>query len=664
MAATSLLTDRERETLAAVCDAFHPSLAAEAGDDPALFSASASSVGVPDAAEDAIALLASTDRAQIRQLLWLLDTSVFARLAGGAARSIRRMSPDERERLLIALSTSTLPQLRSGFQAFKRLSSFLFYANADAYGDNPLWPHIGYTPSRQPEPGSSRLDITTFASETRLDADVCVIGSGAGGGVAAAMLASRGLRVIVLEAGPPDQAGDFTQRELDGTQRLYLDSGLASTRDASIPILAGACVGGGTTVNWQTSLPLPDDVRDEWTERSGANVFTSERFTRALDAVTRRLKVSTAESAVNENNARIRRGCEALGYAWSVAARNSSGCDAAECGYCVFGCRIQGKQSTPVTYLRDAQVHGDTTIVANCRVDRVTVAGGRAIGVIAASRQLDGSNVRVTVRAPHVVVAAGGIHSAAILLRSGLTLPAIGRHLYLHPTTAALGFYDDRVAPWSGPPQTIMSDHFARIDGNYGFLLEAAPVHPGLLALAIPWASARDHRRLVQKSSRGAAIIAVTRDAEGGRVRARRNGSVAVDYRPTTRQNELLARGMSESARVHFAAGASHLLSLHTRPISLRRTSSTTQRDIDEFCSRILAERVGPNRWGVFSAHQMGTCRIGRHARSAVCDETGEVFGVRGLYVADASAFPASSGVNPMITIMALAMCIAERVAS
>jgi choline dehydrogenase-like flavoprotein len=172
-------------------------------------------------------------------------------------------------------------------------------------------------------------------SNDALDCDVCIIGSGAGGGVIAAELAAAGRRVLVLEAAAPLQAGDFNQRELEGYDSLYLYRGLLTTRDGAVVILAGAALGGGTAVNWQTSLRTPDDVRAEWAERSGCSFFAEESFTRSLDAVCVRSNVGTAESVVNGNNDALRRGCVALGYKWSTIPRNSHNCDLAQCGYCV-----------------------------------------------------------------------------------------------------------------------------------------------------------------------------------------------------------------------------------------------------------------------------------------------------------------------------------------
>jgi choline dehydrogenase-like flavoprotein len=662
MDATRPLTPRERSTLAALCEGIQPALTAEAGDDPVLFAASARQLDVPRAAEDAIALLAPAQRAELRQLLGLLDVGLVGLFFAHVPRGVTRMSIAERERLLRALSESSLPQLRSGFQAIKRLTTFLSYSVIDGLGSNATWSSIGYRPSTLPLPGVAPLRIRPISTPTTLDCDVCVVGSGAGGGVVAADLAARGMRVIVLEAGPGDQAADFSQRELDSTQRLYLDGGLTATRDLGVAILAGACLGGGTTVNWQTSLRTPDNVRDEWTEKSGCGVFTDDRFARAMDFVWDRSGVSTDESVVNANNAPLQRGCASLGYEWSPIARNSRGCDTTQCGYCTFGCRVGGKQATTVTFLADAQRTGDTTIITGCAAQRVTMTNGRVTGVSAVARDRSGNENSLTVRAPVVVVAAGGIQSPALLLRSGLTLPQLGRNLFLHPTSAVAGIYADRVEPWIGPPQSIVSNQFASMSGNYGFRLETAPVHPGLLALTIPWTGARAHRRLMQRCARASAIIVLTRDATGGQVRVRRDGTAMIDYRPGRAEQSLIARGITEAARVHLAAGAQEVLTLHTSGPLFHRTQNTTPRDIDAFCERLLREPLTDNRSTLFSAHQMGTCRIGRDERTAVCDENGQVFGVRGLYVADASAFPASSGVNPMITVMALAKCVAERI--
>lgn len=656
-AAGGMLSADERRILAIVCDAFCPRLESGPDESPELFGTSASDLGVPAALEQAMTRLGAGSRRELRLFIRLLDSPAFMLLLTRIPRGITRMAPDERERALLALSRSAVPQARTGFQALKRLSTFLFYAVVGDDGHNRLWPALGYR-LIPPAPARSRLRLTTIAEHTTLDADACVVGSGAGGGVVAARLAAAGLRVVVLEAGAADQAADYDQREIVGMQRLYLDQGTTASRDLGVVILAGSCVGGGTSINWQTSLRLPDYIRDEWAERSGVRAFADDRFTAALDAVCARLNVGTGESARNGNNAPLERGAAALRYHWSVIPRNARGCDLAQCGYCMFGCRTGGKQSTAVTYLVDAQARGQTTIVGNCRAERVRVVQGAVNGVTARYRDpASGALSEVQVNAPRVIVAAGAIETPALLLRSGVRHPQLGRNLYLHPTTAVAGWYDEPVQGWIGAPQSVLCDELARVRGNYGVRIEAAPIHPGLFALATPWHGARAHRVHLQRIAAASAFVAITRDQRGGHVVLDQEGRAVVHYTVGRTERDLLTRGMVAAARLHEAAGAAQVHTVHGRPHGWHRAAGD---DFAAFCHRVSPSPLHGNRGAVLSAHQMGTCRMGTDARTAVCDERGQVRGTRGLHVADASLFPASSGVNPMITIMALAQMVAD----
>ncbi len=658
-----VLSPIERQTLASVCDALLPALAPGEGDDPDLFSLDAAALGVPEAMEQALGMLGQDQQAQFRMLLRLLDQPVAMRLLARRMRGFSALSQSERERALLTMAGSALPPLRTGFQGLKRLAAFLFYSLLDEAGSNPTWPAIGYCPSPRLPAAAAPLRLTAITAPTALDCDVCVIGSGAGGGVVAAELARAGRRVIVLEAGSSQQAPDFDQRELVGMQQLFLDQGMTASRDLGIAILAGATLGGGTTVNWQTSMPLPDAVRDEWAERSGCAHFTEASFTDSFAAVEARLSIGTSESLVNPNNAALQRGCETLDYRWSPIARNARGCDPEQCGYCMFGCRHGGKQSTAVTYLHDAQRLGDAVIIPHCRAERVLRANGCVTGVeAAATGPTTGQQYSVHVRAPLVVIAAGGIQSPALLLRSGLDLPALGRHLYLHPTSGVGGHYAERIEMWNGPPQTVVCTEFSESADTHGFRLEAVPAHPGLFGLAIPWLGARDHRRRMQGYAHVGAIIVLTRDRAGGRVRVGRDGRAVIEYRPGRQEQALLRQGIAAAVRVHLAAGSHEVVTLHTREHCLRTGSGISPAAVDAFCDRITRSALDRNRSTLFSAHQMGTCRMGRDPRTAVCNADGEVFGVRGLFVADASAFPLSSGVNPMLTVMALAHHTAQRI--
>jgi choline dehydrogenase-like flavoprotein len=650
-----VLTDRERLTLRAVVDTFVPALdpAGEEGH-AALFARSGGDLGVPERIEEAIGALDEDSRAEFRLLLRLLDGRILPAILGGGPRPFSTLSAAERAHVVLAMSRSPVARLRTGFQGLKRLSTFLFYTVMPGGAPNPVWRGIGYrAPPRFPA-AEAEVRLTPPA-ELPPECDVCVVGSGAGGAVAAWRLAAAGHRVVVLEAGGGAQAPDFAQTEMEGTRDLYLERGLASTTDLGIGVLAGWGLGGGTTINWQTSLRTPDDVRDEWAERSGCGFFRDDAFTAALDAVCERLHVGVAESRLNPNNDVLKRGCDALGYAWELIPRNALGCDLAQCGYCAFGCRHGGKQSTPRTYLVDAQRDG-ALVVAGCRVDRLRIENGRVTGLEATMLDpASGSPRSVTLRARTVIVAAGAIMSPVLLLRSGLRNRHIGRHLLLHPTTAVGGEFPEPVRMWEGAPQTVVCTEFAHLSGNYGFRLETVPAHPGMMALALPWRGAREHRRLMQPFDRLASTIVLARDRLGGRVTASRSGRPVIRYRPGLAEREFLRRGVAAAVRVQAAAGAVRVETLHTPGEALMLPEGAGRNRVDDFCGEIARMAVDRNRSGLFTAHQMGTCRMGSDLESSVCAPDGQVHGVRGLYVADASLFPGSSGVNPMITVMALA---------
>ncbi|HJQ53547.1 MAG TPA: GMC family oxidoreductase [Gemmatimonadaceae bacterium] len=648
------LTKRETDALEALCDTFVPSLAFEAGEDPALFSISARDMGVAGKVAQALDLIDSSKRSAFRLFLGLLENPIFiASLVARAAR-FSRLSLSMRERVLLRLARSALPQLRTAYQGARSLVMLHTYAADGTPESDALLLSAGYDAKLNPKATAPRIPVARVSDiASRIECDVCVVGSGAAGSVVAAELAADGQDVVVLESGSGWSGDDFDQHELVGMRELFREGGLAGTRDLSMSLLAGSAIGGGTTVNWQSCFRTPDEVRAEWADRSGCDFFTGEAFTESLDAVWRRIAASTDESEINPNNSAISRGAQALGYHWSVIARNALGCDVSQCGNCMFGCRVGGKQSAAATFLSDALRSG-ARVIAGFSARRLTQSGGKVTGVEGTYTDSAGSRT-VSVRAGKVVLAAGALETPVLLMRSGHRSPHLGEHLFLHPTVALLGAYPEDVEPWKGPPQTIVCDQFSHLVGNYGYRIEAAPTHPGLLAVGIPWTGARAHRHEMQRARNVAPFIVLTRDFSAGRVRVTKKGEPYFDYRLGRQEKRLIKHGMTVVARIHHAAGADRILTLHSQRMLWERERGEP---IGDFCQRIERASTAPNRLPLFSAHQMGTCRVGKTPRDAVCDERGAVFGLEGAYVADASLFPASSGVNPMVTIMALARVI------
>ncbi|HVS60558.1 MAG TPA: TIGR03862 family flavoprotein, partial [Gemmatimonadaceae bacterium] len=332
------LKNRETEALDALADTFVPSLAFAKDEDPVLFSMSASDLGVSARIAEALDQLEPAKAQAFRFFLGLLENPLFIASVSSSASRFSRLPHSTRERVLKRLATSLVPQLRSAYQGARSLVMLHTYAANGTPVSDDLLAAIGYAPEINRKATAPRIPVMRLDHETTVECEVCVVGSGAAGSVVAAELAASGRDVIVLEAGAEWSGGDYDQHELTGMQTLFREGGTSGTPDLSLSLFAGACIGGGTTVNWQSCFRTPDDVREEWAEVSGCSHFEAASFTESLDAVWRRIGASTDESEINENNNAIRRGAQSLGYNWSVIARNSLGCDIEQCGNCMFGC--------------------------------------------------------------------------------------------------------------------------------------------------------------------------------------------------------------------------------------------------------------------------------------------------------------------------------------
>ena len=665
MTVGSFLSAAETRTLEAVCDTLMPSTPPPAGqEDPGgLLSRSASDLHVAGLFVEALAPETPETQARFRQLLRLMSNPLFGLILAGRPRGFADLPPGARERVLQRMGESALPALRQAFQALKRPVAFIGYS-APPGAQNPNWPSIGYSPNRPP--ASARAVPKSIATipltgDVELSADVVVIGSGAGGAVVAAELAASGSDVVILEMGDYLNEADFTGNEAEMTSRLFLGHGLLSTSDLGVTILAGSCLGGGTVVNWSDSLRTPPDVLEEWERGHGLEGVTGAAYQEGFDFAERRMGVNTLDSVPNANNAVLKLGCEALGYHWDYIPRNASGCEQ-RCGGCQYGCPHGRKRSALLTFLQDASDHG-ARVIAGCRVSRVLTSQGRAAGVEAVAA---GGRHRVVVRAPTVVVAAGSVESPALMLRSGLENPNIGRHLHLHPVAVVAGFYDHPILAWAGSPQTIKTDEFARLHGAHGFRIEVAPALPGIIALGTAWEGGLQHKQQMLRSANGAIFFVLTRDTGEGSVHVDRRGQPVIRYWPNRIDSGFLARGMQEITRIAFAGGAVGVSTTHSPPLRLEsdsgRPGAVGAERLERFIGEIAGAGIAPNRLPLFSAHQMGTCRLGGDPSTSVADPYGQVHGVRGLFVADASGFPSASGVNPMLSVMALAYRVAQRI--
>ena len=644
------LSRRQLRALEAICDTFAP------GEDGM---PSASAIGVPRALVDAVALNPrEAERRQTSQLLSLWDTRLLTALAGGGLERFSALPLERRERVLLSWCDSRLPQRRAAFQALRKGVLLLYYMLPGPNGGrSEVWDAIDYAGplGRLEDAPPKAITPLPVSAEIDLDCDVCVVGSGAGGGTAAGVLAAAGLDVIVLEEGGYYDDEDFDGGEHDGYSRLYLNGGGLASSDQSVGLVAGMCLGGGTTVNYTTSFRTPDDVRSEWAAH-GVPAFASDEFEQSLDAVCARLGVNQEHNTPSSRERVMQRGLVELGWHVDAMPRNVRGCDQGEnCGYCGFGCRLGAKQSTVKTWLADAYAAG-TRILVKTRAERVIVEGGRARGVQA--RTVEGH--RVTVHAQAVVAACGAVHTPALLRRSGLSNANIGKHLRLHPATVAWGVFEEQVKPWGGTMQALYSDQHRYLDGGYGVKYESAAIHPSLLVTFSPWRGARDHVRIMDGLSRSVPIGVLLRDRDGGEVKVGRDGHPFVKYALSEYDARHVRAGMDGAAQILEAAGARRIFSSQSRLVSYEPGRANRE----QFMREADACGWGAGRCTFGSFHIMGSARMGGSPAGSACNPQGETWDVRDLFVCDGSAFPTASGVNPMISIEAIAHMNARALAA
>ena len=652
-----VLSEVRRQTLAAVCDTFAPSVELD-GDEGVLrdyYARSASDLGVPAQIEGLLAQAMLPE--EIEALGQVLD--------GFAQLDIAAQSLEGRTEIIHQIAASS-PPAKFAVRQLRALTFFFFYGLPDEAGHNLNWDAIGYPgpisgpPTPEQAPKTIRIQQITGESST-LEADVCVVGSGAGGGVIAAELAKAGRSVVVLEMGQYRNESDFKQLELPGMLELYLGGGLLASEDGSISILAGATLGGGTVVNYMNCIRTPDPIRREWAAM-GIEGIDQVDYDGHIDAVWERLAVNDTATTQNRTHKKMIEACETLGYPQRALTRNTDpSCeDPRVCGYCFAGCQKGCKQSTMKTFLQDAADAG-ARFVVGCRAERILIEDGRAAGVEATVTHADGSTTTLRVDAPSVVVACGAIESPALLLRSGIGGPAAGKHLRLHPASLVVGVYEQPIEGWIGQIQSALSDQFKQCEGEHGFLIEAAGVTPAILAMSMPWVDGKQHKALLSRAFKYAApFISVARDHGEGEIVIDEHGRAVTRW--STRDEvdaRMFRQAMVELAKLHRAAQAKEIVTLYQTPVTWREGE-----DFDAFLAQIEQGSLEANDVAIFTAHQMGSCRMGSNPSDSVADGRGELHDAKGVWIGDGSAFPTAPGVNPMISIMSLAHRTAANIAS
>ncbi len=483
-------------------------------------------------------------------------------------------------------------------------------------------------------------------SPLRLVTDVCIVGTGAGGAAAGRVLAAANAKVILLEEGRRWRPTQFVPKPSVAYRNLYQEGNTRVMSGKSyIPLPGGRGVGGSTLVNSGICFRAPERVRRRW-QSFGLDWAAPGELDSIYDDIEKRLFVApTAPDIARANNLIFKKGVEALGVKGDFISRNAPGCQG--CGVCQFGCPTGGKASVDLTLLRDAEEDG-ADIYTGCRVERVLQEHGRCVGVEGTLLSPDDRSVgRFEVRAEKTVLAGSAVGTPMLLWQSGLCNRSgqVGRNLHVHPGTGTIAFFDQDIRLWSG----VTQGYYVEMEDE-GITIETFTSTPETYyALAGPTLAGN-----LAKMNRMASCGAMIADRTSGTVRPSGDGRANIEYSLIDEDRERLVQALRFVCKVYAAAGATELYSglIGERPVKTL-----------EEALRPLTAGVPLHALNVYASHPMGTCRMGPDPDEAVVRPDGRTHDLPGLHVADGSLFPEALGVNPQITIMALATWVARRIA-
>ena len=485
-----------------------------------------------------------------------------------------------------------------------------------------------------------------LGGDLAVECDVVVVGTGAGGAVVGRELAEAGLAVVFVEEGRYFDRSHFTGRPFEMQQKLYRRGGSTfSIGNVGIPIPLGQTVGGTTTVNSGTCYRTPDRVLHQWQHELGLDELGPDQLGHYFDRVESVLGVAPAKAELIGGNGHvIARGCDALGFTrHGPLKRNAPDCDGQ--GVCCFGCPTDAKRSTNVSYVPLALKAG-AELFSNAKMTRVLIEGGKAVGVVAKTH--DGSTL--TVRARSVVIACGSIMTPLVLGQQGLANRSgeLGKNLSIHPACGALAEFDEQILGWKGIPQGYAIEELH----EEGILYEGAAL-PLEMTVTVTQLIGPDLVRLAESFDHVASFGFLVEDHSRGSVGAVM-GQPVIRYWLDDKDVSHIKRGLDVLAQIYFAAGAKRI---HC-PIS-----GFDVLESPDDLAKLRRAKIHARDLDLSAYHPLGTARMGVDPAHSVVDQNHQTHDTRGLYIVDGASVPTSLGVNPQVTIMAMATRAAEKIA-
>lgn len=508
-------------------------------------------------------------------------------------------------------------------------------------------PHPSSRPASFPDdspPAGAVVDGEILAGDVEDSFDYVVVGSGAAGAVAAHVLAQSGASVAIVEEGPWVRTRQFGERVYDAFRKMFRDAGMQVIEGrAYIPLLQGRCVGGSTVMNSAIAHRTPEDVLDEWRRFGLGASITARALEPHFEALERELTAQpVSDNALGENDRRFLDEAREHGLPARRTHRYEHGCRGS--GRCFTGCPNAAKQGMNVTYVPWALALGARLYCA-CRVERVVVEHGRAVGIVGRttgnSASHPGCHVRLHARRA-VLVAASAVQTPNLLRRSGVGSNALGDHFQCHPGYGIGGVFDGAATEHFGATQGAEITSLRRTER---VKFETIDLQPELAAVRIPGIGREwmDRFELYPHFAQWAMVVRA--EAEGT-VRPAWGGGDKVRWSPARVDMERAVKGAALLSRMMFEAGAREVWTgLHGVPSAIRSIDGV--RDIEKM-------PPDPRLFSFISTHLFGGARMGVDPRSSVVGPDFECHEVAGLYVVDSSVFPTNLGVNPQHSIMAM----------
>jgi choline dehydrogenase-like flavoprotein len=471
-----------------------------------------------------------------------------------------------------------------------------------------------------------------------------IVGTGAGGSVAGALLAESGHDVIFLEEGGYFPTESYTSHISEMTSQLYRNQGVFPfLGKPSIALAEGCCVGGGTVINGALICPTPPWVLEEWEKDHGLKGYGQKELEKHFNTIDKDIHVVKHEIEEGENidSLNLLKASEKLGWKCDMATRAVKDCK--NSNLCPTGCTSGAKQSTLETYLPRAIKRG-ARIFSRCRAVKITHSDRKATKMLV--RVMGNKSKHIEVSFDHLVLAGGAVQTPHLLRRSGISSLA-GRNLQFHMNLKVIGRFQDRINAEKGTMFTVQMQEFDR----EGLLIMASNIKPHYVATTLSQYSNDVINSVLDNYQNLGIYTAMIRPKSIAHIISRFGDQPLVMYRFDPDDLSMIRTALRKTAMLLFEAGAIELY-MPIAGIGGIQSLNELDRKLDG---------VKPENLEIVTVHIMASCPMGPDPATSVINPDGKLWNMKNILLTDASILPSSIGKNPQGSIMAFAHEIINR---